>query len=58
MPYDVKGTDTQLPIVTNRVTSSIEKTQNNNLSLTTNQIHQTIESEEFVDMDEMNKILK
>jgi hypothetical protein len=58
MPYDVKGTDTQLPIVTNRVISSIEKIQNNNLSLTTNQIHQTIESEEFVDMDEMNKILK
>lgn len=58
MPYEVKDVSTKSPLVNNRVISSIEKIQNNNLSLSTNQIHQTIENEEFIDMDEMNKILK
>lgn len=45
-------------VIDNRVTSSIDRVKDNNLSLSSNQIHQTIESEEFVDMDEMNKILQ
>lgn len=40
-----------------RVKSSIEKIKDNNLSVPKTDIHTTIEHEEFVDMDEMNKIL-
>jgi hypothetical protein len=40
------------------VKSVIQKIQGNALDITTTQIHATIENEEFVDMSEMQKILK
>jgi len=57
-PLEDKTSKSSNVVVTNRVTSNIEKIKDNTLLVTSNQIHQTIESEEFVDMDEMNKILK
>ncbi len=40
-----------------KVKASIEKVLNTDLTLTTNQLQTTIETEEFVDVEEMNKIL-
>jgi hypothetical protein len=40
-----------------KVKATIEKVENNKLNVNKNQIHATIENEEFVDMTEMNKIL-
>jgi len=44
-------------IITKKVKAIIEKVNNNNLSMSHTQIQGTIENEEFVNLDEMNKIL-
>ena len=46
-----------VPVNTNRVKILMQKVGNNTLSTTPTEIQTTIKNEEFVDMDEMNKIL-
>lgn len=50
-------TEHYIPSNSKRVKISVQNVDNNDLSASPTEIHTTIENEEFVDMEEMNKIL-
>ena len=56
-PINNKKSTVEYAHLSKKVKTSIEKVNNNELNVNKNQIHATIQNEEFVDMTEMNKIL-